>query len=128
MQMLTRRRVKLFAIIALAIGMSTMSIGCTVTGGQIGGSVGRGTNGQPTGSIGGTITFKSSLNNQSEVVDGDTGQVYTDDGSLDYSHVSGTEGDTFGGGVDTYYGGGDGGGGGGGCGGGGYACLEEYQY
>ncbi len=114
-----RNRAKALALIALAVGMSAMSIGCKVSGGQIGGSVGRGPTGRPTGSIGGTIIFKNSIaNNESEVVDEDTGQVYQDDGTLDYSAVQGNAGDSYSGVVETteyLYGGG---GGGGGCGGG----------
>ena len=122
MQILTHRHSKQFAVLALAVSLSATSIGCTVSGGQIGGGVGVGTNGRPTGSIGGTITFKSSPLNELQVVDEDTGQVYTDDGTLDYSAVVGTEGTTLGGSVyDT--GGGGGGGGGEPCEGG--FCLME---
>jgi hypothetical protein len=124
MSTLIRQRAKALALIALAVGLSTTSIGCKVSGGQVGGSVGVGTNGRPTGSVGGTITFKSSLNNSSEVIDEDTGNVYYDDGTLDYSNVQGTQGDTFGGVVESteYLSGG--GGGGGGCGGDGYGGRE----
>lgn len=127
MSTLIRQRAKAIALIALAVGMSATSIGCKISGGQVGGSVGVGTNGRPTGSIGGTITFMRSMNNTSEVIDEDTGQVYYDDGTLDYSAVQGTEGSSLGGVVESteyLYGGG---GGGGGCGGGDHHYQMELQ-
>lgn len=109
------------AVVCLAACLSVVSIGCKISGAQVGGGVGIGTNGRVTGTIGGTITFRPSTNNTAEVINEDTGQVYTDDGTLDYSQVVGTQGDTLGGSV--YNAGGDGGGSGGGCGG--HFCQEE---
>ena len=128
MSTLIRQRAGKIALIVLAAGLSTTSIGCKISGGQIGGSVGVGTNGRPTGSIGGTITFMRSMNNSSEVVDEDTGQTYYDDGTLDYSNVQASEGTSLNGVVESteyLYGGGDGGGGG--CGGGGTRFQEQQE-
>jgi len=125
MQFLKHKSAKRVAVIAMAISLTTLSIGCSVSGGQIGGSGGIGTNGQPTITIGGTITFKSNFQSN-ELVDTDTGQVYTDDGSVDFSGVTAVEGETSGGSVYEYGGdGGGGGGGGGGCGDGSQFCLQE---
>jgi hypothetical protein len=124
MKILAHRHAKRFAVLALALSLSAISIGCTVTGGQIGGGVGVGTNGHPTGTIGGTITFKHSPLMEGQVVDEDTGQIYTDDGTLDYSGVVGTEGTSFGGSVfDAGGNPGGGEGGGGDCGG--HECLIQ---
>jgi hypothetical protein len=125
MSTLIRQRARTLALIALAAGLSTTSIGCKISGGQVGGSVGVGTNGRPTGSIGGTITFMRSMNNEQEVVDEDTGNVYYDDGTLDYANVQASEGTSLSGVVESteyLYGGG-----GGGCGGDGGSRIREYQ-
>ena len=123
MRKLIRKHANRLVVIAAAIGVSGLSIGCTVTGGQIGGGGGVGTNGRVTGTIGGTITFKHSQLNDSEVVNEDTGQHFTDDGTLDYSAVTGTEGTDFGGSVFDAGGGSGGGDGGGDCGG--HECLIQ---
>jgi hypothetical protein len=125
MQICTHRHATRCAVLVLAVSLSAISIGCTISGGQIGVGVGVGTNGRATGTVGGTITFRSSALNEMQVVDADTGQAYTDDGTLDYSAVVGTEGTTLGGSVYST-GGGGGGGGGGGCGGEGY-CQNEFS-
>jgi hypothetical protein len=124
MQLLKNKLAGRVAAVGMAIGLTTVSMGCSVSGGSIGGSGGIGTNGQPTFTIGGTITFKSNFQSN-EMVDTDTGQSYTDDGSVDYSGVHAVEGETSGGSVFEYDGGGGGGGGDDGCGGGNYFCMEE---
>jgi hypothetical protein len=120
MRILAHQHVRRLAVITLAIGLSAMSIGCSISGITIGGSVGRGTNGRVTGAVTGNITFKTNVNGSPEqLMDEDTGQVFADDGTLDYSGVTATQGTTSGGTVYQT----SGGEGGGGCGS--RFCLNE---
>ena len=122
MRILAHQHARRLAVITLAIGLSATSIGCSISGATIGGSVGRGTDGRVTGAVTGSITFKTNVNGSPEqLMDEDTGQVYADDGTLDYTGVSATEGTTSGGTV--YQSGGSSGGGDGGCGG--RYCMNE---
>ena len=124
MKILAHQHARRLAIVTLAIGLSATSIGCSISAGSVSGSVGRGTNGRVTGGVTGSITFKSSVNSSpDQLVDEDTGQVYTDDGTLDYSGVTATEGTTSGGTV--YQTSGNEGGGDSGCGG--RFCFNEHE-
>jgi hypothetical protein len=125
MRILAHQHARRLAVVTLAIGLSAMSIGCSISGFTIGGSVGRGTNGRVTGAVTGNITFKTNVNGSAnELMDEDTGQVFADDGTLDYSGVSGTQGTTSGGTVYQTSGGSSGGDSG--CGS--RYCLNEPEF
>jgi hypothetical protein len=126
MRIVTHKHAKRFMIVALAISLSALSIGCSISGGAVSGGGGIATNGQTSITIGGTITFKRfQVQNDSdnELIDEDTGNVYTDNGNVDYSQVQATEGTTSGGSVYQDYGSG-GGGGGDTCGGDRYCLMQ----
>jgi hypothetical protein len=125
MRILAHQHARRLAVVTLAIGLSAMSIGCSISSITIGGSVGRGTNGRVTGAVTGSITFKTNVNGSPEqLMDEDTGQVYADDGTLDYSGVSATQGTTSGGTVYQTSGGSSGGDSG--CGS--RYCLNEPEF